>query len=94
MEARDFSLENLQHLFKHISKDYPLSENLNILVHTDWSQLGLPSDCPGTGMSGGFIIKEDYDFHQARFQRRGKTAYFYYSKELKTPDLERVDISE
>ena len=94
MDPKDYSPENLKILFLHLSKDQPTTENLSILVKTDWSQLDLPSDCPGSGIEGSSLSPETNDFHRAVFYRRGGSSYFYYTKELGTEKMEKVVISK
>lgn len=93
MNPKDFSPENLVLLFTHLSKAHPGTENLNIFVNTDWSQLDLPSNCPGSGFEGGASGHEIHKFHRSDFYRCGQNSYFYYTKELQTEKMEKVVMS-
>ena len=90
MEATAYSVDNLKILFTRISDKYPEPKYLTIIVYTDWSQLDLPSDCPGTGIGGGQPRERPHEleFHHARYARRGPNIYFYYSVDLGTEMLE------
>lgn len=94
MNAKEFSAQNIGSLFSHLSEKFPEPDRLTIHVRTDWSQLDLPSDCPGIGAEGGSeLISENYDFHRAVYYRRGEDVYFYYTSELKTEKMEKVVLS-
>lgn len=92
MNPADFEPEKLKQLFQYLSRKYTEPEFLQIKVKTDWSQVQVPTDCPGSGASGD-VFEKNYDFHRAEFFRRGENVYFYYTTELKTEKMEKVVIS-
>jgi len=94
MDDKAFSLENLKMLFAYLSDRFPEPKHLNVRIKTDWSQLNLPSDCPGSGSGGSNIAKvESFDYHRADYYRRGDDVYFYYTTQLKTEKMEKVVLS-
>ncbi|HMU34436.1 MAG: hypothetical protein JSS77_11880 [Acidobacteria bacterium] len=94
MDDKAFTLENLKMLFAYFSDRFPEPKLLIVRVKTDWSQLNLPSDCPGAGSGGSNIAKvENFDHHRADYYRRGNDVYFYYTTKLKTETMEKVVLS-
>lgn len=95
LDSNAYSVANLTTLFSYLSNKYPEPMYLTIGVHTDWSQLDLPTDCPGSGSGGGTQVQErpyEYDFHRAIFYRRGENIFYRYSSQLKTDKLETIVI--
>jgi len=83
LDEKAFSEENLKTLFEYLSEKNPEPKHLTVVVHTNWAQLGFPSDCPGIGMSNMPARPDEYDYHQAIYYRREKVEYFRYSPALK-----------
>lgn len=90
LDDKDFSLSNLQKLFSKLSSDFPEPKYLSIVVQTDWSQLSLSTDCPGSGISGNDSGRL-YFFHTARFNRDSKRRTIHYTKDLNVDHLEIVE---
>jgi len=93
MEAEAFTEANLKRLFRYLSDKNPdanAENNLLILVKTDWKQLGLPSDCPPSGASGGDSGRDAHKYHWASFYRRGEKEFFDYNPEKKPGSHEDV----
>jgi len=68
----------------------PNGSNLIVIVKTDWEQMQFSTNCTGSGMSGGNNGADEYDYHFARFYRRGENAFFIYNSTLKTSKLKDV----
>lgn len=83
LDEKAFSEENLKTLFEYISEKNPEPQHLTAIVHTNWTQLDFPSDCPGSGMSNMPARPDEYDYYQATYHRRAKVEYFDYSQKLK-----------
>lgn len=90
LEEKAFSEENLKTLFTYISEKYPDPEYLTVKLQTNWNQLSLPSDCPGSGISNMPDRPDKYDYYQAVFHRRGDQKYFRYNPTLKTSKFKEV----
>lgn len=90
MNNQAFSVGNLKKLFSHLSNKYPDPKYLTIVVKTDWSQIQLPTDCPGTGSTNITQRADEFDFHRAIYYRRGENIYFRYSTMLKVQEMETV----
>ena len=93
MDEKAFSEENIKKLFRYLSDKTPArdeSENLILLVYTDWKQLGFPSDCPPSGSSGGNSGKDAYDYYWARFYRRGDKESFNFDPVKKVGKVKYV----
>lgn len=88
LDEKAFSEENLKTLFAYLSEKNPEPKHLTVVVHTNWAQLGYPSDCPGIGLSNQPARPDEYDYLQATYYRRAKVEYFDYSQALK------IDASE
>lgn len=93
-DEKAFNEENLRKLFRYLSDKNPdpdpETKRLNIFVYTDWKQLGFPSDCPPSAMSGGDSGRDAYDYHWARFYRKEGREFFVYNpvkKEWKDKDV-------
>ncbi len=92
LDEKAFSEENLKTLFTYLSGKNPNSQNLIVIVKTNWQQLSLPSDCPASGTSGGANKPDEYDYYQARFYRREENAFFTYNPTLKTSNFKDVQL--
>lgn len=94
LDDNAFSEENLKALFLYLSKQFPQPTHLTIVVNTDWKQIHLSSDCPGTGMSSRPSEWKNFDYHGATFYRRDATLYFTYNPDLKTKEEKIVSLKE
>jgi hypothetical protein len=84
LDEKAFSEENLKTLFAYLSEKNPEPTRLVVKVHTNWAQLDFPSlGCPGSGISNQPDSPDEYDYHQAIYQRSVKTEFFRYSPALK-----------
>ncbi len=89
LDSKAYSVENLKILFSYLSEKNVEPQYLTITVYTEWSQLELPSDCPGSGHSGNHPSQQHkLDFHHAKYFRRGDNVFFRYSSALGTEKLE------
>ncbi|HEX8251068.1 MAG TPA: hypothetical protein VF599_23035 [Pyrinomonadaceae bacterium] len=93
MNEKAFSEENLKTLFAYLSDKYTSSEDLNVIVNTNWNQLQLPTDCLPLRASNQPDKPDKYDYHQAIFNRRGKIKYFRYNPVLKTSIFKKVTMN-
>ncbi|MBK8813475.1 MAG: hypothetical protein IPN69_22490 [Acidobacteria bacterium] len=89
-ERKSFNRDNLQQLFVHLSKQYPEPVNLTVEVKTDWSQISIPTECPGTGRSNVDVLKGELDGIDARFYRRGGNEYFKYVESSDSTEVRTV----
>lgn len=95
LDVKSFSEENLKILFAYLSEKNPMPDHLTIIVHTDWSQILIPSDCPAMLISEQPDEPNRYDYHRAVFARRKKERvieYFTYNPKLKTDEVKLVVI--
>jgi hypothetical protein len=96
LDETAFNEQNLKNLFLHLSNRYPQPAMLLIHVKTDWKQLPLPSDCPGTGASNLPLDPDRNDSYKAFYRRStvDGTEYFKYNPELNSDDYRTVIIHD
>lgn len=92
LDKKAFSEENLRKLFSKVSKKHSEATFLIVVVNTDWEQLSMPiypEDCPGVGSSGNGK-PQMFEYHEARYYRRGENEFFTYNPTLGTADFKDV----
>ena len=93
LEDKSFTVEILRRLLLFMSRKYSDLPTLVVEVNTDWSQIEVASDCPGTGLSGrntGVVSKDGHN--SALLYRRDGMLYFKYTMDPKSPKMTTVTV--
>jgi hypothetical protein len=94
LDDRAFSETNLKTLFEYLSKTNPDPKLLTIQVYSNWEQVPIPSDCPGTGRSNMPDKPDKYDYYQAIYYRNDRNGImietFEYNPVLKNTEFKKV----